>query len=393
MRVLYFDCQAGAAGDMILGALLDAGAPEDMVRASLDALALEGWSLQVEPVRRGGLHGLKVGVTAGGDQPERRYSDIKSLIESAGMNERVKRHALDVFDRLAIAEARVHGLDVEEVHFHEVGAMDSIIDIVGACAALEYFSPDRVYTSLIAAGSGASIDTSHGPVPLPGPAVLEILKEAGAPVEGGGPHELLTPTGAALLAAFTHEFVDEMPRMRLVGVGSGAGSAEREHPNVTRVIVGEGGGSGHIVLEANVDDMSPELLPPVIDALLQAGAQDAWLAPITMKKGRPAFTVGALCKADDKAAVETTLFTHTTTLGIRAHTVDKSELDRRWIEVQVSGHPVRVKIGSREGRTLSISPEYEDAVTVSRISQSALRYVFEDATRAARDLLADEERS
>ncbi|HEX3327485.1 MAG TPA: nickel pincer cofactor biosynthesis protein LarC, partial [Actinomycetota bacterium] len=294
MKALYFDCFSGASGDMILGALLDAGASEDQVRASLDAIGVQGWNLQLSQVQRGPLRSSRaeISVTEGGGQ--RSHRDIVALLDRASLAPAIRERSKSVFGALALAEGRIHSVPPEDVLFHEVGGLDAIIDVVGCCAALEHFLPARIVTSPIATGGGL-VQTAHGPLPLPAPAVTEILQGSGAALVERGDKELITPTGAALLSVFSDGF-GSIPPMTIEGSGYGAGAGGGEVPNVLRVLTGElidEPGSevpAAILIETNLDDMAPELLPYVIDSLLEAGAYDAWITPILMKKGRPGFT-------------------------------------------------------------------------------------------------------
>ena len=390
MRVLYFDCSAGAAGDMILGALIDAGASVESVRRSLVALDIDGWDLRIEEVTRRGLRATKVTVASEPEQEERTYESIVQLLTAAKLEEGVRDLSLKTVGILAGAEARVHNVAQDRVHFHEVGAVDSIVDVVGACAALIELCPDQVITSGIAAGQG-TVETRHGTVPLPAPAVTEILKDA--ILLSGGSGELVTPTGAALLAAFSDSFGD-MPSMRLRATGYGAGTRDTDRPNIVRVLIGEavvthGGHQRALVAETNIDDMNPELVPYVVDSLLAAGAQDAWTTPIVMKKGRPAITLYALFDPDDQDRVLDVIYRETTTLGIRINSVTKDALPREWLEVEVEGHAMRVKLARRGGDVITAAPEYEDAVTVATATGLALREVYARATKAALAAIED----
>lgn len=388
MKVLYLDCSAGAAGDMILGALLDAGASADTVRRSLDALGLDGWELRVEEVTRRGIRATKATVRCAPETDERSHASIVELLTRANLDERVRELALRTFQVLAEAEARVHGVPAATVGFHEVGALDSIVDTVGACAALCDLSPDRVVTSAIAAGRG-TVETRHGTMPLPAPAVTEIL--TGAVLIPSGDGELVTPTGAALLAVFSDSFGD-MPPMRLLATGYGAGTRDTDRPNVIRVLLGdavagEEDAETALVAATNIDDMNPELVPYVIDSLLAAGAHDAWTTPIVMKKGRPAITLYTLFDPDDQDRILDVIYRETTTLGVRLSRVARDTLAREWLEVVLDGHPVRVKIARRGGEVITAAPEYEDAVEVARATGLPLKEVYQRATTAAKVIL------
>lgn len=385
MKTVYFDCFSGAAGDMILGALLDAGASEDAVRAALDALPLEGFTLEVGAVTRASLRATKVDVRVSGDHPHRGPREIETMLRDASLPDAVRDRALRVFGLLAAAEARVHGIPPEEVHFHEVGAVDAIVDVVGCAAALESLAPGKVTASPIATGRGI-VEVAHGPLPVPAPAVVELLRDV--PMEERGTHELVTPTGAAILREAVTEF-GPMPSMTITAAGYGAGTRDTALPNVVRVLVGEvvtpRAETSLTQVEANVDDMTPELLPHALESLLAAGAVDAWIVPVLMKKGRPGYVVSALVAAPDRDRVVDVFLRETTTFGVRMHEVERDVLDRSWTEVEVEGHPLRVKTGSRAGAIVTAAPEFDDARRVAKATGMPLRDVYERALRAARE--------
>jgi uncharacterized protein (TIGR00299 family) protein len=303
-----------------------------------------------------------------------------------------------IFRRLAEAEAVVHQRDVEHVTFHEVGAVDSIVDICGTAIAFTQLSIDRAFSSAVPTGLGMA-RTEHGVMPIPAPAVVELLR--GAPIYSRGvPIELVTPTGAAILAA-TVEGFGELPAMRTERVGYGAGTHRTDFPNVLRVMIGEEAEAASVgrerplttelVLETNLDDLNPELYAYVLERLFEAGAQDAWLTPIVMKKGRPAVTISVLCPPARQEAIRQVLFRETGTLGIRGTSVEKQALERAWIEVRTAHGNVRVKIGTLEGVAVSVSPEYEDCAAVARVAGIPAREVYEEAGRLAREQLERED--
>lgn len=393
MTTIYFDCFSGAAGDMILGALIDAGVPVETVRERLGGLKLEGWELRTREVARGPLRATKAEVVLGDSSGTRRYTDIDELIRRAELPERAKAWALDAFLRLARAEANVHGTSIEEVRLHEVGALDAIVDIVGSCVALDELDPDEVIASPVATGRGL-IDSAHGPLPIPAPAVVEIALGVNMPLVERGENELVTPTGAAILAATAARF-GPIPEITPSAVGYGAGDARREVPNVVRVLVGDDAepplaDTSSLLIETNIDDMSPEFVPHVLDALLHAGAQDAWVTPITMKKGRPAMTLSVLTDPTYRWHIFEILFRETTTLGVRITDVEREILERDWIEVDVEGSPVRVKLGKRAEDIVTIAPEHDDASKAARATGLPLKEVYALAIEAARDLTEPE---
>lgn len=396
MRLLYFDCIAGISGDMALGALIDAGADLEPIRKGLEGLPVESFELDVEQVESGGIRATKVNVRTSTDGLIRTYASVRSLLDMAEMPLDAKAMAQRIFRRLAEAEAMVHRRDLDQVTFHEVGAVDSIVDIVGTSLALASLKVDRVFASAVPTGMGM-VKTEHGLLPIPAPAVMELLR--GAPIYSRNVSvELVTPTGAAILAALVEGF-GEIPHMRIEHVGYGAGSARLDFPNVVRVVVGEADPSANaaaetvpgseLVLETNVDDLNPELYAYVLERLFAAGAQDAWLTPIVMKKGRPAVTISVLASPSREEAIRQVLFRETGTLGIRSSVVDKQALEREWVEVATRNGLVRVKIGRFEGNTVTVAPEFEDCVKVAREAGVPAREVYEEATRLGREAIGE----
>jgi len=394
MRVAYFDCIAGISGSMALGALIDAGADLDELRGALGQLPLEPFELEAEEVETQGLRAVRVDVRAPTAGVIRTYASIRALLETAKLPPDAQRLAQRMFRHLAEAEARVHRKEIDLVTFHEIGAVDSIVDITGTALALTQLGIERVFSSSVPTGLGMT-RTDHGMLPIPSPAVVELLR--GAPLYSKGvPFELVTPTGAAILAA-TAEAYGEIPTMRITSVGYGAGTHRLDFPNVLRVLVGQwthrpdepGAGSDteETVLETNVDDLNPELYEYVLDQLLSAGAQDAWLVPIVMKKSRPAVTVRILCAPERADAMRAILFRETGTLGVRATSVSKRALARQILKVETRHGVIGVKIGTLEGRAVTVAPEFEDCVRVARETGIAAREVYEEAVRIAREEL------
>jgi uncharacterized protein (TIGR00299 family) protein len=374
VTVAWFHCFSGIAGDMTLGALVDAGANLDEVRAMCERLDVGGWTLEATEVLRGGIGGTKVHVGVAESPVVRTAGNISALVAAAGLPPRVEARALAAFDALAAAEGRLHRRPPEQVHFHEVGGVDAIIDVVGSCAALELLGVDRVVVSPVATGRGM-VRSAHGLIPNPAPATVELLRDA--PVYGLDESvELTTPTGAALAATLAHGW-GPMPAMRIGTVGFGAGDAELDgRPNLLQVVVGEVTASASVgvevvQLEVNVDDATGEVLADTIAAALDAGALDAWVTPIVMKKGRPAHTVSALVDPSLAGQVADVLTTQTGSFGIRAHRPQRSAAPRRMSEVDVDGHPVRIKVGPGRAK-----PEYEDAARVARRTGRPLREVL-----------------
>jgi uncharacterized protein (TIGR00299 family) protein len=384
MKLLYLDCSAGASGDMLLGALLDAGAEESAVRACLERLGIDGWELGFERVQRAGVDAGKARVTTAPSTEHRDLATIKELLMT--LDDPIRSGAIRTFEALAEAEATVHRMSVDSVHFHEVGALDAIVDVVGTWAALQDLAIDRVVCSAVPHGSG-TVEAAHGTLPVPAPATLELVKRHQVPVVAGGEGEAVTPTGAALIAMMAHDFGD-IPALEITHIGYGAGDRDTQRPNVVRALIGDvleiPTTQSHVLIETNIDDMTPELLPYAIDALIRAGADDAWITPIQMKKRRPGFLLSVLVHRERRTTVMDTLFRETTTLGCRIVPTTKEELDRSWVQVDVDGHPVRIKIAQRAGKVVTMAPEYEDAVKVARSTGAPLKDVYERALELAR---------
>jgi pyridinium-3,5-bisthiocarboxylic acid mononucleotide nickel chelatase len=381
----YFDCFAGIAGDMALGALLDAGGDLGRLRDGLRGLDLEPFALDVEAVQRGGIGATRVTVRTG-PPTARTWGDVRDLLGAATLPEPVRARALATFELLANAEGRVHRVPPEQVHFHEVGAVDALVDVVGTALLLHDLGVREAWASPVAAGGGRTTG-AHGPLPVPAPAVLELLR--GAPVHGGGAVELTTPTGAAILAAGVDRF-GALPPMRVAAVGYGAGSRQLDElPNVLRVILGErvedeaGAGDGALVLETNLDDLVPELAPWVVDRLFAAGASDVWITPVQMKKGRPAITLSVLCPPGTDARVRAVLWRETSTLGVRGTPVRKWMLERKLVQVALLGGTVRVKLGLEGGQVVNVAPEFDDCARLASASGRPLKEVMARAQAAA----------
>jgi hypothetical protein len=380
----WLDLSAGASGDMLLGALVDAGVPLDVPAQAIAALGVEQIRLVTEETTRHGLGATRVHVHAPPSDEHRTWADVRSLLAEAALDPAVRDGALAVFERLAVAEGRVHRMSPDEVQFHEVGALDALADVVGVVAGFEHLALTRLLASPVTLGSG-SARGAHGVVPIPGPAVLELL--TGVPVVAGPvPAEMCTPTGAALLAARVDEWT-ALPPLRVQRVGTGAGGRDPEElPNVVRLVLGEPAepqGAGPVVLESNVDDLDPRLWPGVLDGLFAAGASDAWLTPILMKKGRPAHTLSALCRPEVVADVQAVVFASTSTIGMRIVPVAKVALERLQATVEVLGSRVGVKIAVHRDRLVNVSVEYEDVAAVAAERGLPVKEVLRAATAAA----------
>ena len=385
----WLDASSGASGDMLLGALLGSGVPIGVLRDAVAAVSPEPVTLDAETVSRHGFAATRCHVRVHDSTIDRRWADLRLLLERAPLDSAVRNLAIAVFGRLADAEGRVHGVAAHEVHFHEVGALDSIADVVGVAAGFVHLGLDRLVCSPVALGGG-SVRIAHGQVGVPVPAVTELLR--GIPSHGGPVDiELTTPTGAALLAELVDEFGTQ-PAMVVHTVGVGAGGREPEgHANVLRLLVGEEAGEPAevtaLVIEANVDDLDPRLWPDVITALLAAGASDAWLTPILMKKGRPAHTLHVLVGADTASDVRREIFRQTSTIGVREQTFSKHALDREFVEVHVDGHRVAVKLARLDGELMNVQPEYADVVAAATATGRPVKDVLAEAQALARGLV------
>ena len=386
MRTAWFHCFAGIAGDMAFGALVDAGADLAEITRLLERLPVGGWSVHADDVLRGGIGATHLVVDADDTTVVRTYAHIVGLIEEARFPARLRDRALRTFERIAEAESHLHRRPIEHVHFHEVGALDSIIDVVGVAAALEVLDVDTVTASTVSTGTGM-IRSAHGAIPNPAPATVALLASAGAPMKGVDvPFELTTPTGAGLLAALSTGF-GPMPAMAIECSGFGAGTRDLDTlPNVTQVVIGQATADSPTVegqpvtlLEANIDDATGETLAHTIAVLLEAGAHDAWVTPIVMKKGRPAHTVHALVDPVEAGRIAGVLARETGTLGVRGATLQRWPSRRSVEEVEVEGEPVRLKVSPDR-----VKVEHDDAARVARRTGLPLREVVSLAEEAWR---------
>ncbi len=385
-RLVYLDASSGGSGDMVLGAVVDLGLPLDRLREDLRALPLTGYRLEARRVSRSGLAATKVDVHVEEEQRAHRHlGDIVRLLEESRLPADVTEQAEALFVRLAEAEAEVHGTSPERVHFHEVGAVDSIVDIVGGVLALRWLEADRIVSSPLNVGSG-TVTMAHGTFPVPPPATTRLVR--GVPVYGEGAGELLTPTGALLLTAYATQY-GPLPPMRIEKTGHGAGSRETEgRPNVLRLLLGEEGGDAEsdrvLLLETEIDDASPQLLGPLLDQLLAAGALDAFFTPVQMKKGRPGVLVTVLAPPARRLPLEELLFRETTTLGVRRQEWDRTVLEREISTVETAYGPIRVKIGRRGGTVYNAWPEFEDCQRAAADRKVPLKQVLAEALAAWR---------
>ena len=390
-RTLALEPIGGIAGDMLLAALLHLGAPraalDDGLRALAEAsgeLDLRSVKVIARPAEVAGIRCLHVEVEAAAEGHQHRpFRDIRELLRRAALPPRARELALQAFTLLAEAEGRVHGVAPDQVEFHEVGALDSIADVVGNALLLDALGLDRVVALPPPAGGGTA-RSAHGIIPLPAPATLEVLR--GRSLRPSGPGERTTPTGAAMIAAWT-EPVEALPELSIEAIGYGAGTKRWEDaPNLLRVVLGRSPAqaAGAFVIEANLDDLSPQLAAVALEAALQAGALDAWIAPLTMKKGRPGHLLGALAPENAREAVQAAFFRETTTLGVRCHRIERSVLERELVEVQTAYGPVRMKLGRQGTRLLNAAPEFEDCARAAREHGVAVKEVLAAAIAAFR---------
>jgi uncharacterized protein (TIGR00299 family) protein len=385
----WLDLSSGASGDMLLGALVDTGVPLELLQTELDRFALP-ITLRAERVTRAGLAATKVHVDAAEPTPvHRRLSDVRELL--ARLTPPVADAASRTFERLATAEAKVHGIGIDEVHFHEVGALDALADVAGVCAGFLSLQLSALTAGPIALGGGR-VATAHGDLPIPGPAVLELLSGSGAVVLGGGDHlELCTPTGAALVTTIATGY-GPLPPMQIGATGSGAGGRDTPgRANVARLVLGEPTTeqAPSVIIAANIDDLDPRAWPSVLEALLAAGADDAWLTPILMKKGRPAHTLSALMTESRASRIREVFFRETTTLGVRETAATKTALAREFRSVEVDGQPIAVKIGrDASGQLVNAMPEWDDVVRAAAALGQPVKRVLARA-QAAFEQLSD----
>jgi uncharacterized protein (TIGR00299 family) protein len=387
VRIAYFDCFSGISGDMALGALVDAGASLGDLTAELGKLDLEGYHIEAAKVVKRGISATDVTVKLqGGREPTRGFAEIRGIIEASELKEGVKERSVAIFRRLGEAEAKIHGKDIEEIHFHEVGAVDAIVDIVGVCICLDLLGVEQVHASAIPTFHG-SVKIDHGTLPLPAPATIELLK--GAPWrELGIEGEIVTPTGAAILAELACSF-GPMPAMRVESIGYGSGKKDFGIPNVLRVTVGEGlppfpGEGGEeveevAVLETNIDDMNPQVYDVVMERLFEAGALDVYLSPIQMKKNRPAVLVSVMCAPEDTGRMSDILFEETSTIGIRIDRRTRACLAREFVTVETRFGPIRVKVARKGEEVVNAQPEYDDCRAAATAREVPVKLVRDTA--------------
>ena len=408
MKLAYFDCPSGAAGDMILGALVDAGVPFETLERELGGLGLAGYRMECSEVIKAGFRATMVHVHLDGYEEgpgyfrrlpdseghehhpagHRGLAEILDILERSRLVPEVREMASRIFRRLAEAEARVHGTTAERVQFHDVGAIDAIVDVTGSCLGLHLLGVDAVHFGTLPVGGGF-VQGPHGRIPVPAPAVAELLR--GFPtLDNGIRRELVTPTGAAILTTLAAGS-GAMPAMRVAAVGYGAGTLELETPNVLRVFVGEAAGAAPtetvVQVETTIDDMSPQLYEPLLERLLEGGALDAWLTPVIMKRSRPGVVLTALCEPSRAADLSRLLFEESSTIGVRWTAYQRARLAREMVRLDTAYGPVTFKVSRLDGRVVTVTPEFEEVRRLARERGLAVREVLEQARSEGRRLL------
>jgi uncharacterized protein (TIGR00299 family) protein len=400
MKILYYDCFAGISGDMNLGAMIDAGVPKDYLIREIKKLNVEGYQLEISTTLKMGISGTRANVkltekghhknghshshSHGKHNEHRNLGNIKKIIIDSSLNSFVKEKSIAIFEEIARAEAKIHAKTVDEIHFHEVGAIDSIVDIVGASICIDYFKPEKILSSTPELGGGF-VKCAHGTFPVPAPATAEIL--TGIPIKKGKvDKETTTPTGAAILKIFVDEFIDST-NFSIEKTAYGIGHHDLEIPNVLRVYIGEtkkneDAKEAHaLLIECNIDDMNPEHYDYLMDKLFESGAQDVFFVPIIMKKSRPAVQVKVLCESSRKEALENILLTETTSLGLRYFPVHKSMLGRNIRSIDTQYGPIRIKEGILMGKTIKSKAEYDDCVKAAKKANVPLQTVYNEVEK------------
>jgi uncharacterized protein (TIGR00299 family) protein len=390
MQIAYFDCFSGVSGDMILGALIDAGLDFHQLKSELSKLKISGYTLKTEKTTRKSLSGTIFTVNTEEDHAERHLRDIEEIIDRSDLGDDIKAFSKAIFQKLAHVEAKIHNSDPGKVHFHEIGGLDSIIDIVGVLIGIKMLGIEAVYVSSIPVGRGF-VECDHGILPLPAPATLEMLK--GIPIHASDMEkELVTPTGISILKHIARSF-GVIPKMKIQRIGYGAGSRDLKIPNLLRVWIGETDEKTEyekdevILIETNLDDMNPEFIGYASEKLMEGGALDVFMTPIFMKKNRPGTQLSVLITPDKLEETLSIIFTETTSLGIRLHRLERKKLPREIITVETTFGPVKVKVSQSSQETKNISPEYEDCKKIAIKQGIPLRNVYEEAKATARKIL------
>jgi len=383
----YFDCFSGISGDMILGALVDLGVDIKEIRKALKKMDLKGYKLEAKKIQRNGLASTQVSVVAAKTKhthPHRSFSSIRKLIDQSTLPSKVKNNSIEIFKRIAKVEAQIHDTTIEKIHFHEVGGVDSIVDIVSGVWAIESLKLDKIYSSPLNVGEGF-VDCAHGRLPVPAPATLKLLK--GIPVfSSGAKEELTTPTGAAMIGFYAEKF-QSMPAMTITGEGYGAGSRVIPSiPNLLRVLVGDIATSESqslITIETNIDDMNPEIFESVMESLFNAGALDVYFSAIIMKKNRPATKISVLAEIEKKETLSRILLTETSSFGVRFHSVDRVILDREIQKLKTPYGLIQIKLGKLDGKIVQVAPEFDDCKKASLSKKTPVKKIYDEVRALA----------
>ncbi len=389
MKILYYECFAGISGDMNLGAMVDIGIKPEYLVTELKKLGIKGYELKIFKDQRKGISGTKVDVEieAGNNKSShdnskhvhRNLKNIKTIINDSKLNDNIKNISLKIFKKVAEAESVIHNKDINEIFFHEVGAIDSIVDIVGAAICIDYLKPDKIYSSTVELGGGF-VNCEHGTLPVPAPASVEILK--GAPVRKGTvQYEAATPTGSAILASCVDEFTDKIDFI-IEKTGYGIGSKDGDIPNVLRLYLGKSTTKesvekdSSLIIECNIDDMNPEFYDYIINSLFDAGAKDVYITPIIMKKSRPAAKLSVLCNKGSEMLIENILFTETSSIGLRKYSVEKIMLERKIESVNTKYGEVKIKSAFYKDKIIKSKPEYEDCIKIAKKENIPIKEVY-----------------
>ncbi|HON77098.1 MAG TPA: nickel pincer cofactor biosynthesis protein LarC [Spirochaetota bacterium] len=385
-KILYFDIQLGASGDMLLGSLLDLGLDHGRLTTELRTLTIDGWEMAPAEITRNHIRGITAGITCSEDSISRNLSDILGIIQKSSLSKSIRDNVCAVFTRLGKAEARVHGERIEDVHFHEVGALDSIIDITAFCIAVDILQAETILFSEFCFGTG-TINSRHGEIPVPVPAVVELTKGFSCR-HTRKQGELVTPTAAAILTALGTQVGTGSPGGRTIDYGIGFGTRQYPFPSYTRSIISESDdrvSESLILLECNIDDMNPQLAPYLMESLLRKGALDVTATPAIMKKGRPGLVITVLSEEQYIETLKEILYRESTTLGLRIERIEREKLQRRYHNVTVCGHTIGIKTGVLHGETVNIQPEYEDCKKAAENTGMTLQYIMQEAMRIFRD--------
>jgi pyridinium-3,5-bisthiocarboxylic acid mononucleotide nickel chelatase len=393
MKIAYFDCFCGISGDMVIGAFLDLGLPLDYLKEQIAQLEIPKVDLNAQKINKKGISATKFDVVYPHEHVHRNFFEIEKIILDSTLSDYVKTMSIKIFTRLAQAEGKIHDQPLEKVHFHEVGAIDSIIDIVGAAICFEFFGIDKIFASKISVGCG-TIKCAHGIIPVPVPAVVELFKDVPI-VPSGIETEIVTPTGAAILTTYAEKF-GYLPEMIIEKSGFGAGHKDLDRPNVLRVILGNNEEvSGLVyeditVIETNIDDMNPQFYEYILEKLFAVNVLDVFLTPIIMKKSRPGTLLTVLCKQENLESIIEVIIQETTSIGVRYRTMHRLKMQRKIETIDTSYGEVRIKISESEGKILSKTPEYQDCVEIARKNNIPLKKIYSEINRAIAEKFEEE---